>query len=172
VPARDFALLYIDLDGFKAINDSYGHAAGDEVLRTVGQRLQRFVRPGDTVARLGGDEFVVLCLDINPAAAEELGRQVRAAIQIPMTVAAVTLQIGSSVGVLAAADIDRHHVLDAEQFLQTADSAMYVAKRRGGGVSSSRGGGPVHAQAQLIPAAAGPSHSETAIRRRPRPPGA
>ena len=137
-PPRDFALLYIDLDGFKAINDTHGHAAGDDVLRTVSRRLKQFTRPGDTVARLGGDEFVMLCLDIDGVGAETLGQQVRAAIQMPMTIDHTALQIGSSVGVLAAADIDRRHTLDAEQILQAADSAMYIAKRQGGGVRTCR----------------------------------
>jgi len=150
---RDFALLYIDLDGFKAINDDHGHAAGDEVLCTVSRRLQEFTRPADTVARLGGDEFVMLCLDVDPAGAEELGEQVRAAIRKPMTVSTSTgtstVQIGASLGVLAAADIDRRCVTDADQILQTADIAMYVAKRQGGGVRRSRNpsaaaGVPVH----------------------------
>jgi diguanylate cyclase (GGDEF)-like protein len=137
-PIREFALLYIDLDGFKAINDNHGHAAGDEVLRSVAERLQQLTHPGDTVARLGGDEFVVLSLDVDSTAAEKLAQRAWAAIQAPMTVGTATLQIGSSVGVLAAADIDRRHTMNAEQFLQTADSAMYVAKRKGGGVRSSR----------------------------------
>jgi diguanylate cyclase (GGDEF)-like protein len=135
---RDFALLYIDLDGFKAINDTHGHAAGDDVLRTVSQRLKQFTRPGDTVARLGGDEFVMLCLDVDAARAETLGQQVRAAVQVPMTIDGIALQIGSSIGVLAATDIDHRHLMDAEQVLQAADSAMYIAKRQGGGVRTCR----------------------------------
>jgi len=139
MPIRDFALLYLDLDGFKAINDDHGHAAGDEVLCTVSHRLLDFTGPDDTVARLGGDEFVMLCLDVDPGAAQELGEQVRAAIQLPMTVGGVhTVRIGASLGVLAAADIDPGHVIDADQILQAADSAMYVAKRQGGGVRRSR----------------------------------
>jgi diguanylate cyclase (GGDEF)-like protein len=138
----DFALLYIDLDGFKAINDTYGHAAGDEVLRAVSHRLRQFSRPGDTLARLGGDEFVVLFLDIEAADAETLGHRVSTEIQLSMTIAGLALRIGSSVGVLAASDVDQARTMDADQFLQAADSAMYAAKRQGGGVRSSRSLGP------------------------------
>jgi diguanylate cyclase (GGDEF)-like protein len=130
-------LFYIDLDGFKAINDTFGHGGGDDVLREVAQRLRQFTQPGDTVARLGGDEFVMLCLDIAARDAEDLGLRVRSAIQRPMTIQARAVQMGSSVGVLAAADIDRRTVVDAEQILQTADGSMYAAKRQGGGVRGS-----------------------------------
>jgi diguanylate cyclase (GGDEF)-like protein len=137
-PPRDFALLYLDLDGFKPINDTYGHGAGDEVLRTVAQRLRSFSRPGDTIARLGGDEFVMLCLDVPPTGAQPLAHQVSTAIRLPMTIGSVSLRIGSSVGVLAANDLDQRQLLDAEGLLQLADSAMYAAKRQGGGVRSSQ----------------------------------
>jgi diguanylate cyclase (GGDEF)-like protein len=134
VPIRNFALFFIDLDGFKQVNDSYGHPAGDEVLRAVAHRLRQFIRAGDTVARLGGDEFVVLCLDVAPAALEDLGRRVRDAIRIPLPVGAITVRVGASIGALAATDLDPHHQLDADQVLQTVDVAMYIAKRHGGGV--------------------------------------
>jgi diguanylate cyclase (GGDEF)-like protein len=140
-PIRDFALFYIDLDGFKKINDTYGHAAGDEVLRAVSQRLQRLIRAGDTVARLGGDEFVVLCLDTRPDAAENFGRQIRDRIGGPILVGATELYVGASVGVLVAPDIDQRHRMDADQILQSADVAMYVAKRHGGGVTLSQAAG-------------------------------
>ena len=137
-PMRHFALLYIDLDGFKAINDDHGHAAGDEVLCAVSRRLQEFTEPGDTVARLGGDEFVLLCLDVDPATAEQLAQQVRSAIEQPIAVDAGAVRVGASVGVLTSADIEGRYVTDADQILQTADIAMYAAKRHGGGVRRSR----------------------------------
>jgi diguanylate cyclase (GGDEF)-like protein len=137
-PIRDFVLFYIDLDGFKKINDTYGHAAGDEVLRAVSQRLQRLTRAGDTVARLGGDEFVVLCLDSRADAAEEFGQRIRDKISGSIVVGVTELHVGASIGVLVAADIDQRHKMDADQILQSADVAMYVAKRQGGGVRISQ----------------------------------
>ena len=133
-PIRNFALYFIDLDGFKQINDTHGHPAGDEVLRAVAERLRQFVRAGDTVARLGGDEFVVLCLDVEPSAVPDLGRRVRDAIRLPLVVGSTTVQVGASIGALAAADLDRQGALDADQVLQSVDVAMYAAKRQGGGV--------------------------------------
>jgi diguanylate cyclase (GGDEF)-like protein len=142
-PIRDFALFYIDLDGFKKINDTYGHAAGDEVLRAVSQRLQGLTRAGDTVARLGGDEFVVLCLDARPDSVEGFGEKISGRIGRPISVGDTELQVGASIGVLVAPDIDQRHQMDADQILQSADVAMYVAKRHGGGVRISEPAEPV-----------------------------
>jgi diguanylate cyclase (GGDEF)-like protein len=150
-PIRDFALFYIDLDGFKKINDTYGHAVGDEVLRAASQRLQRLIRAGDTVARLGGDEFVVLCLDLGPDSAMHFGQQIRDGIGKSISVGTTELRVGASIGVLVAADIDQRHQMDADQILQSADVAMYVAKRQGGGVRISQ---PV---ADSVPASPAPA---------------
>jgi diguanylate cyclase (GGDEF)-like protein len=135
---RDLVLLYVDLDGFKAVNDQWGHAAGDHVLRVVGDRLHEITRRGDTVARLGGDEFVVLCLGVPPAAAEALGRKLREAVTAPIELPSGEIAtVGASVGVHASAargGDERPWVPSVEDLLRLADSAMYEAKHSGGGV--------------------------------------
>jgi diguanylate cyclase (GGDEF)-like protein len=126
--AASAALLFLDLDRFKVINDSLGHAAGDEVLRVVAKRLAALVRPADTVARLGGDEFVVLCDDIEGVrGAELIAERVSAALQTPVTVSGTDVVVSASIGI---AVIDEP-TLDAETLLRDADAAMYRAKERG-----------------------------------------
>jgi diguanylate cyclase (GGDEF)-like protein/PAS domain S-box-containing protein len=125
---REVAVAFIDLNGFKAINDSYGHATGDEVLRVAAARLLGATRPDDVVGRLGGDEFVVLCsieaqFDLN-AFAERL----RNMIDGDVTFAGRRIPLRASVG--AAVSIANE--VDAEAVLQRADMAMYVAKRTSG----------------------------------------
>ncbi|AVO43005.1 diguanylate cyclase domain-containing protein [Simplicispira suum] len=129
-PADLLALLFIDLDGFKHINDQQGHQAGDEVLRIVAQRLLRSVREGDTVARLGGDEFLVM-LDKNVTLLEpaRIGQRIIEALNQPMVVDGKNLQIGASIGVAM------HPPLPGklELLMNRADQAMYAAKRAGKG---------------------------------------
>jgi diguanylate cyclase (GGDEF)-like protein len=129
------AVLFIDLDNFKLINDSFGHAAGDELLRAVAGRLDRATRTGDVVARHGGDEFLVLIADIQPApeipgadaarlAAEAVARKVRRALKAPFVVAGVEIFVSASIGIsLYPADAG-----DSETLLKHADVAMYRAK--------------------------------------------
>ena len=119
-------VLFLDLDGFKEVNDHHGHAVGDAVLRGVADRLQRAVRPSDTVARLGGDEFVVVVEGASPAALTTLADRLTAAVLAPLTVQDITLNIGVSVGV-ALAECGR---AEASALLSQADSRMYDAKRR------------------------------------------
>jgi diguanylate cyclase (GGDEF)-like protein len=120
------ALLFIDLDHFKNVNDTLGHAAGDEVLITVSQRLRRLVRDTDVVARLGGDEFVILCEAMSTEAdGERLAERVVAALAEPFTVHGHTLYLGTSVGLVV---LDGS---DAETTLRNADLAMYAAKTAG-----------------------------------------
>lgn len=126
---KRFAVCFMDLDGFKAVNDNHGHEAGDQVLREVGHRVQLCLRNNDTVARLGGDEFVILLTEINDDTAfEEVLTRVQSAIQQPMLVAEdVTVQISSSIGVTVyPSDDSAPSVL-----LEHADQAMYLAKRSG-----------------------------------------
>lgn len=123
-----FALLSLDLDGFKAVNDEHGHAAGDQVLRIVAQRLSRAVRSTDVVARLGGDEFCVVQRGGDqPTAAVELAERIVAKLSAPMSVGSHRTMISVSIGI-AVYPTD---ATSAEQLLQCADLALYNAKRRG-----------------------------------------
>ncbi len=126
-------LLFVDLDGFKSVNDSFGHRGGDEVLRVVGGRLSDLVRGGDLVARLGGDEFVVLleCLDSETTAlhvALRLIETISAPIRLPLAGDHV-VSVGASVGIAISVDGST----DAGRFLHEADTAVYRAKKAGRG---------------------------------------
>jgi diguanylate cyclase (GGDEF)-like protein len=106
-PARDHvvsAVLYIDLDGFKQVNDRYGHLAGDQVLVVVGERLSEIVRGADVVARIGGDEFCVLATVANPEAARLLGERIEATMLRPITIDGITLSVGATVGIAVSSD--------------------------------------------------------------------
>jgi len=121
-------LLYLDLDNFKAINDRFGHPAGDCLLSAVATRLQALARSGDTVARLGGDEFVVLAVDLgNPeAAARSLAERIHLAMREPVPVGERELHTSVSIGIsMVQSDTD------PEVCLAQADAAMYQAKRGG-----------------------------------------
>ena len=124
------ALMFIDLDGFKGINDVEGHQMGDEVLRVVAQRLGRAVRENDTVARVGGDEFLILVdRDAVPEVTAAIGQRVIEALSQPMEMAGRTLQIGASIGVATHPPIEA----DMDELMRRADQAMYAAKRAGRG---------------------------------------
>jgi len=126
---RPLAVLLIDLDAFKEVNDAYGHAAGDEALVAVAGALRRGLRGSDLPARLGGDEFVALLPETDTARALALAERVRAEITtLRITVGAATVQPTASVG--AAATTDHSHV-DAAGLLAAADRAAYAAKRAG-----------------------------------------
>lgn len=118
-------LLYVDLDGFKAINDRYGHAAGDALLKTVVRHLTAHVRASDVVARLGGDEFGVLMWHIAADQAALKAREMEAAIEVAsVDYGAARLSVGASVGTVSlGADIDAAAAIDA------ADRAMYARKK-------------------------------------------
>ncbi len=127
------AVLFLDLDRFKIVNDSRGHDAGDELLGAVAGRLESVLRPGDVVARFGGDEFTVLCEDLQPDTADEQAINVAGrlidALRDPFTVAGDELFIGVSIGI--AVGITGLEQPDA--LLRDADAAMYLAKERGRG---------------------------------------
>ncbi|MEV6303524.1 GGDEF domain-containing protein [Actinoplanes sp. NPDC051861] len=123
------AALYLDLDGFKEVNDAHGHEAGDEVLTTVARRLSGIVRTGDLVVRLGGDEFVLLCPSLPGPEAVRLAERIIAEVARPIPFGEHRLEVGASVGIAA-------HGPDAvpgRQMLRSADAAMYEAKRAGRG---------------------------------------
>ncbi|HSV66119.1 MAG TPA: diguanylate cyclase [Mycobacteriales bacterium] len=119
------ALLFCDLDGFKRINDTCGHAAGDELLIAVSQRLRRQVRQHDVVARLGGDEFVLLCPALDEMSAHRLADRIRKAICTPYGLTGGTVSVGVSVGVAVA-----QAGADPEAVLAEADAEMYRVKQR------------------------------------------
>jgi len=122
------ALLFADLDDFKLINDSFGHAMGDRLLRAIGERLVAAVGPDALVARLGGDEFAVL-LERRSADAEPAGHRILAALREPFVIDDHTVGVSASLGLVLPepGDVD----LSADALLRRADAAMYVSKRRG-----------------------------------------
>ena len=119
-------VLFLDLDGFKDVNDRYGHAVGDAVLRTVADRLTGAVRPADTVARLGGDEFVVLVEGASEAGLRALVGRLSAEVEAPLTVLGQTLDVGVSMGLALATGGGA----DPAGLVAQADARMYEAKRR------------------------------------------
>jgi diguanylate cyclase (GGDEF)-like protein len=126
----DAAVLFADLDGFKRVNDNYGHQRGDQLLIAVAERLTRLVRPGDTLARVSGDEFVFLCEDLkNAADVEILATRIEGAFTAPFEIGDIELAVTASVGMAYSGpgeDI-------SERLLVDADVAMYQAKRKGAG---------------------------------------
>jgi diguanylate cyclase (GGDEF)-like protein/PAS domain S-box-containing protein len=126
------ALMFLDLDGFKAINDQYGHASGDQLLQQVAHRLLAAVRRSDTVARLAGDEFTVLLEELKGGAADAraVGRKIVEAMRAPFEVAGQPLSVTVSVG-LAIHDARSNPAETVEALLHRADQAMYAAKREG-----------------------------------------
>jgi diguanylate cyclase (GGDEF)-like protein len=124
------AVLFIDLDNFKVVNDSLGHNAGDKLLVELGCRLRDAIRPSDTIARFGGDEFVVLCEDIKEARdAVVVGQRIVEAATEPFALEGREMFVSASVGVALAIDGDA----TPETLLRDADAAMYRAKERGPG---------------------------------------
>jgi diguanylate cyclase (GGDEF)-like protein/PAS domain S-box-containing protein len=123
------AVIAIDLDGLKSVNDTFGHATGDELLQETGRRLRATARTGDTVSRLGGDEFVVVCPGLMPGAAAALAEHVVTALSAPYQLEGdVTAWSGASVGVTVTDD----PYTDVDKLLAEADRALYTAKGGGG----------------------------------------
>jgi diguanylate cyclase (GGDEF)-like protein len=123
------ALAFLDIDHFKAINDTFGHAAGDSVLQEFAARLRATVRASDKVYRLAGDEFVIVYENLDPAAAELLTEKIVERIRVPFSLAGQMLNVRTSVGVALCGWGDSQ--CDLHGLLQRADEALYVAKRRG-----------------------------------------
>jgi diguanylate cyclase (GGDEF)-like protein len=126
------AVLFVDIDHFKRINDTLGHDAGDQVLVQFAQRLRQCVREVDTVARQGGDEFILLLTELRGAAdAQQVADKIIAAIAAPFTINGLPLLVAASVGVSVYPDDDQ----SIEDLVEKADLAMYAAKQRGAGTS-------------------------------------
>jgi diguanylate cyclase (GGDEF)-like protein/PAS domain S-box-containing protein len=129
-PARRLAVLYLDLDDFKSVNDAYGHGAGDSLLREAADRITQVLRPGDTASRLGGDEFAVL-LEALPDGGElayEIGARLLESLQAPYATDGESVCVSASVGIAVNTAAD-----DAASLLRNADLAMYRAKGDGKG---------------------------------------
>ena len=126
------ALIYLDLDGFKPVNDRHGHAAGDAVLKAVAAALTRSVRASDVVARVGGDEFAVLLWNVEEAAAAAKAAALESAVyRMPVSWRASTFVVGASAGVALLGALDA-----PADVLQRADTAMYARKAERQGISS------------------------------------
>ena len=124
------AALFLDLDDFKTVNDSLGHAAGDELLVTVAERMRASLRTTDVAARLGGDEFGVLLFDIpNVGFAQTVASRLLASLQEPLTVAGHLVEVGASIGIA----VDTEAMRTVDDLLSDADVAMYQAKAQGKG---------------------------------------
>ena len=122
------ALLYLDLDGFKSVNDNFGHETGDELLKAVGRRLKSLCRATDTVSRVGGDEFIIMLPNVDGiSGAETLARKVVKQLHIPFTFRQHKIIIGTSVGVAMMSK----DTTDLEAIIVEADHAMYQAKKSG-----------------------------------------
>jgi diguanylate cyclase (GGDEF)-like protein len=125
---HSLALLFIDLDHFKNVNDSLGHGAGDQLLIKVAQRLRKLVRSGDTIARFGGDEFIVLCDELETGdAAAELATRFGDALHEPFTLGEDTVFVTASIGIA----LPSRERTTADALIRDADAAMYLAKEHG-----------------------------------------
>jgi diguanylate cyclase (GGDEF)-like protein len=124
VDGAPVSIVFVDLDGFKGVNDNLGHAAGDQVLKVVAARLKAVVRPGDVVARIGGDEFGVICHEIDAVDVAQLADRLVEAVREPMNVGRSRVVVGASAGTAATPPVGR----DAAELLAAADEAMYRDK--------------------------------------------
>lgn len=125
---RKFALLYLDLDGFKSVNDRFGHDAGDELLQQVAIRLREAIRSEDFAARMGGDEFTVILASVRQVAeAEQIARNILKELELPFALKAGRVFVSASIGVSVYPD----HAAEVDALMKSADAAMYEAKANG-----------------------------------------
>jgi diguanylate cyclase (GGDEF)-like protein/PAS domain S-box-containing protein len=127
---RAVAILFLDLDGFKVVNDLCGHAVGDSVLQQVAERLRHVVRAGDTIGRYGGDEFVIICDDTDADAAQAVADRIRATVREPLKGVPDSCPISASIGV-ALLGATTNPAISPDNVLQLADAAMYESKNGG-----------------------------------------
>jgi diguanylate cyclase (GGDEF)-like protein len=126
----DGAVMFLDIDHFKQINDTLGHAAGDQLLKIFSQRLRGAVRGSDKVGRLGGDEFIVLLSDVgSPGQAERVAQKILERMRDPVGLEGKIIEIGTSIGIAYS----RGAPATPDQLLQEADTALYEAKKAGRG---------------------------------------
>ena len=131
--ASGIAVIFIDLDDFKTINDSLGHMAGDEVLQKVAVRLEQYIRPMDTLARLGGDEFALLFEDVQRFQdVADVANRILTALRTPISIGADEVVVNASIGMATFEDCDSFFG-GADELMRNADLAMYMAKREGKG---------------------------------------
>ncbi len=125
---QKFSLLFVDLDGFKPVNDTYGHSVGDKLLKKVAVRLNACIREGDTVARLGGDEFVIMLLESDLAHATSVATRILEKLRLPYEFGKKTIaDISASIGIAEYP----LHADSMDAIMTAADTAMYVAKQEG-----------------------------------------
>ncbi|MDA3912972.1 GGDEF domain-containing protein [Oleiagrimonas sp.] len=126
---QSLAVIYVDLDGFKQVNDNYGHAVGDQLLRQAARRMVRCLRETDTVGRVGGDEFTILIEGLQrPALAEFVAKKIHTALTQPFKLSGHTIRVTPSIGIATSPE----HGQEKKQLIHHADDAMYEAKRNGG----------------------------------------
>ncbi len=125
--ARGLAFLFVDLNHFKEINDSFGHPAGDQLLTQIGPRIQTCLGPSDLLVRIGGDELAVILLDSEAERAARVAERLSATLHAPFVLDMVSVRIGASIGIALAPD----HAVDADELMRCADRAMYRSKRAG-----------------------------------------
>ena len=126
-PGYSVGLLFIDLDGFKAVNDLHGHGAGDEVLKVIAQRLSARQRRNDIVCRLGGDEFAWLAEGPSPLSLDALAQNIIAEVSRPISIGTVNVNVGCSIGISLLPDMAE----DPTNLVRQADDAMYLVKQHG-----------------------------------------
>ena len=126
---RPHSLLYLDLDGFKQVNDRYGHAAGDQVLQQLAARMTTLLRPGDTAARLGGDEFAILCRDTDPQYGHAMAERLRAAAAQPFRLDGASVRLTATVGI-SSTDRSAGRPASPAELVHRADQHMYAIKQR------------------------------------------
>ena len=123
------AVAYLDLDVFKAINDTHGHEVGDQLLLAIARRMSEVLREGDTLARMGGDEFIAVLIDLpNPESIAALLKRLLDAAALPLILGTLELQVSASIGV---SFYPQEEEIDADQLIRQADQAMYLAKQSG-----------------------------------------